>query len=150
MPIFGLFGSKDPLAVGTPAPDFEAKTESGETVKLSALGRPVALIFYPADETPRCTMQLCAFRDAWENLQAQGIQVFGVNPGAADSHRAFRQSQQLPFPLLVDEKKQIAKAYRCDGLIVQRTVYAIDAKGMIRMGERGVSSPGRVMDAFAG
>ncbi len=63
-------------------------------------GRNVVLVFYPADETPTCRQQLCEFRDQWPLVESRNTVVFGVNPGSAESHAAFRAKRSFPFPLL--------------------------------------------------
>jgi thioredoxin-dependent peroxiredoxin len=137
-----------PLPPGTPAPDFTAPDDAGATVSLSALrGRNVVLVFYPGDDTPGCTKQLCDFRDRWEGLRSQGILVYGVNPQSAAKHVRFRNKFSFPFPLLVDQGRAIAKLYRCDGLIVTRTVYLIGPDGVIRFAQRGMPSPSLVAQA---
>jgi thioredoxin-dependent peroxiredoxin len=140
--------SSDPLAVGTPAPDFSLPDESGRVVTLSALkGRNVVLVFYPGDDTPGCTRQLCEFRDRWDTLRERGIEVFGVNPQGAAAHARFRAKFQFPFPLLVDKGRQVAKLYQASGLIVKRTVYLIGPDGAIRFARRGMPKPSEVLAA---
>ncbi|HLI84776.1 MAG TPA: peroxiredoxin [Bryobacteraceae bacterium] len=142
--------SPEPLAVGTPAPDFALADESGRVVRLSALrGRNVVLVFYPGDETPGCTRQLCQFRDSWEDARARGVEVFGVNPQDAAKHARFRGKFQFPFALLVDKGRQVAKLYNANGLIVKRTVYLIGPDGTIRFGKRGMPAPSEVLAAAA-
>src|ERR1039457_1848403 len=81
----------DPLAVGGEAPEFSGADDSGRTVTLSALrGRHVVLGFYPGDDTPGCTKQLCQFRDDWSQATKRGVEVFGVNPQNARQHSNFR------------------------------------------------------------
>ena len=138
----------NPLAVGSPAPEFTAQTDAGETVRSASLrGRNVVLVFYPGDDTPGCTKQLCEFRDNWSALQAKGIAVYGVNPWSAEKHRHFREKFHFPFPLLVDKGQKIAAAYHADGLFIKRTVYLIGPDGMIRFAQRGMPKPFEVMKA---
>ena len=140
--------SSEPLPAGTPAPDFSLADDTGRVVKLSALrGRNVVLVFYPGDDTPGCTRQLCQFRDSWKDAQARGVEVFGVNPQSASKHARFRGKFQFPFPLLVDEGRQVAKLYNASGLIVKRTVYLIDPNGVIRFAQRGMPRPSEVLAA---
>jgi peroxiredoxin Q/BCP len=136
----------DPLPVGSPAPEFSLLDDAGGPVTLSALrGHYVALVFYPGDDTPGCTKQLCEFRDSWEAVRARGIQVFGVNPQNARSHARFREKFHLPFPLLVDEGRKVAALYQADGLIVKRTVYLIGPDGVIRLARRGMPKPAELL-----
>src|SRR5438105_9065412 len=116
-----------PLAVGTLAPDFSVPDQAGSRVTLSALrGKNVVVVFYPADDTSICTIQLCEFRDHLATVQARNAVVFGVNPARSGSHQKFREKYKLPFPLLIDEGQKIAKLYQADGWFVpKRTVYLI-------------------------
>ena len=138
----------DPLAVGAAAPDFSLPDESGSMVKLAGLrGKNVVLVFYPGDDTPGCTRQLCEFRDDWAGARSLGVEVFGVNPQNARSHTRFRKKYKLPFRLLVDEGRKVAGLYHADGLIVKRTVYLIGPDGKIRFAQRGMPSPAEVLGA---
>jgi peroxiredoxin Q/BCP len=139
-----LFSS--PLPVGAPAPDFSLPEESGRMVTLSALrGSGVVLVFYPGDDTPGCTKQLCEFRDAWGDAQARGMQIFGVNPQNARKHDQFRRKFGFPFPLLVDRGQKVGSLYHANGLIVKRTVYRIGPDGVIRFARRGYPAPAEVL-----
>ena len=138
----------DPLPVGAEAPDFSLADDSGRTVTLSALrGRYVVLVFYPGDDTPGCTKQLCQFRDEWSEAKARGVEVYGVNPQSAGKHAGFRKKFKLPFPLLVDAGQKMAQAYSAHGLIVKRTVYLIGRDGKILFSRRGMPSPAEVLAA---
>ena len=138
----------DPLEVGTPAPDFTLPDDAGHRITLSALkGKRVVLVFYPADDTPGCTKQLCEFRDDWADARAAGVEVFGVNPGSAKSHGKFRQKFKLPFPLLVDESQKVAQMYNAHGLMVKRTVYLVGKDGLVKFARRGAPSPDEVLKA---
>ncbi len=140
----------DPLPAGAPAPDFALPDESGHLVALSALrGRNVVLVFYPGDDTPGCTKQLCQFRDHWSQARARGVEVFGVNPQNALKHDKFRQKYHFQFPLLVDDGQKVAALYHANGLIVKRTVYVIGPDGKIRFGKRGMPDPAEVLAACA-
>jgi thioredoxin-dependent peroxiredoxin len=135
-----------PLLVGALAPNFTLSDDAGHTVSLESLrGKNVLLVFYPRDNTPGCTRQLCQLRDNWEKLRSKGVQVFGVNPQSADSHAGFREKQKLPFPLLVDKGQQVAALYHANGLVLKRTVYLIGADGKIRFAQRGAPSPDEIL-----
>jgi peroxiredoxin Q/BCP len=139
----------DPLPPGTPAPDFTLSDDAGNTVKLSELrGKSVVLVFYPGDDTPGCTRQLCEFRDSWQSVKARGVKVFGVNPGSAASHGKFRSKFDLPFPLLIDRGRKVATLYQANGIIVKRTVYLIGPDGVIRFARRGMPTPEEVLSAL--
>ena len=136
----------DPLPTGTPAPDFSLPDDSGRTVTLSALrGQSVVLVFYPGDDTPGCTQQLCEFRDSWDSAKSRKVAVFGVNPQSARSHTKFRDKFRFPFPILVDRGQKVAGLYHASGIIVKRTVYLLGPDGVIRFSRRGKPSPAEVL-----
>jgi peroxiredoxin Q/BCP len=140
-----------PLPANSPAPDFTLPDDAGRPVTLSALrGRSVVLVFYPGDDTPGCTKQLCEFRDSWEAVRARGIEIFGVNPQSARSHIRFREKYGLPFPLLVDQGRKVAALYHAGGPIVRRTVYLVGPDGVIRLARRGMPRPAELLAAALG
>jgi peroxiredoxin Q/BCP len=100
------------LKEGDKAPAFKATTSGGDTVALADFkGKTVVLYFYPKDDTPGCTKEACAFRDAYAAFQKQGAVVLGVSPDPVKSHDKFARKFNLPFPLLADEEHKIAEAY---------------------------------------
>jgi peroxiredoxin Q/BCP len=130
------------IAPGEPAPDFTATTHEGVTVHLADFRgkQQVVLVFYPGDDTPVCTRQLCELRDDWSALQSADTLVFGVNPASEVKHAQFAAKYRLPFPLLVDTGSRIAAEYGCSmlfGLLIRRTVYVIDRRGCVRFAQRG-------------
>jgi peroxiredoxin Q/BCP len=97
---------------GKPAPDFELKSDSGESIKLSDLrGKQVVLYFYPKDDTPGCTTQACGIRDAYSEFEQAGAVVLGVSPDNERSHVKFKEKYDLPFTLLADEEHRVAEEY---------------------------------------
>ena len=97
---------------GQTAPDFSANNQHGQAVTLSQFkGRPVVLYFYPKDDTPGCTREACAFRDAHAELQKAGAVVLGMSPDDSESHLKFQQKFSLNFDLLADHAHQIADSY---------------------------------------
>ena len=139
------------VKVGAKAPLFTLKDENGKEVKLETfLGKKnVVLIFYPGDNTPGCTKQLCAVRDDYTLFQEADVAVFGVNPQSAESHKKFSEKRDFPFPLLVDEEKRVLRLYGAKGiLLTKRTVYGIDKKGRVVFAERGMPSNETVLAAF--
>jgi peroxiredoxin Q/BCP len=141
----------DLIPLGNDAPDFTAKDQDGNVVTLSKLleTRSVVLVFYPADNTPTCTKQLCAVRDDWSKFQDKGATVLGINPASVSKHARFAQKHDFPFPVLSDEDSRIAKAYGASGtLFIQRSVYVIDRDGKVRLADRGVVSHDRIFAAL--
>ena len=113
-----------------PAPDFELLSDTGETVRLSALrGSPVVLYFYPKDDTPGCTAQACGIRDAYDRFREQGAVVLGISPDTEVSHRRFKEKYDLPFTLLADPEHAVAEQY---GVWVEKTSYGKRRMGIER------------------
>lgn len=118
------------LAVGNPAPSFEAKDQNGNIIKLSDFkGRKVILYFYPKDATPGCTAQACNLRDNYEALQKAGFTVLGVSSDSEKSHLKFIENQNLPFPLIADEDLKVHEAY---GTWVEKSMYGRKYMGTAR------------------
>ncbi|MCR9015593.1 thioredoxin-dependent thiol peroxidase [Aquiflexum gelatinilyticum] len=118
------------LAVGNPAPSFEAKDQNGNIIKLSDFkGRKVILYFYPKDATPGCTAQACNLRDNYEALQKAGFIVLGVSSDSEKSHLKFIEKQNLPFPLIADEDLKVHEAY---GTWVEKSMYGRKYMGTAR------------------
>lgn len=126
--------------VGDLAPDFSTNAVVGDqTIPVRLVdyhGRPVVLYFYPKDNTPGCTKEACAFRDGYNQLARWGIVVLGCSIDSADSHRAFAKKYGLPFPLLLDPERKIARSYGADNGIPilgldRRITYVIGKDGRI-------------------
>ncbi len=142
----------DWLEVGSKAPAFTLVSDSGKKTKLSNFkGQPVVLYFYPRDETPGCTKEACAFRDASKQLNDLGAVVLGVSPDDEASHSKFRDKFSLNFPLLADPDHSVAEAYGAwreknmygkKSMGVQRSTYIIDADGKIAKVWKKVSVDG--------
>lgn len=124
------------LQIGDPAPDFTLPDQDGQPVALKDLrGQRVVIYFYPKDDTPGCTMEACAFRDSYADLQALGAEVWGVSGDNAGSHQRFASRHNLPYPLLVDQNNQLRKAFGVPGvlgLLPGRVTYVIDGEGVVR------------------
>ena len=127
---------------GSVAPNFAAKDENGETVRLKDLrGQRVVLYFYPKDDTPGCTKEACSFRDAFADFKKRDIKVLGVSKDSEASHKKFAAKYKLPFTLLADPDHSIADAYGVYGekkfmgrtyLGVKRVTFLIDEKGKVK------------------
>ena len=129
------------LKQGDKAPDFAAKNQNGEDVRLSDYkGRKLVLYFYPKDNTSGCTAEACTLRDSHENLRSAGYEVLGVSPDSEKSHTGFISKYSLPFPLIADADKTVAQAYGVWGekkmcgrayFGIIRSTFLIDEKGVI-------------------
>lgn len=116
------------------APDFSLQGDNGEEFQLSDhVGKRVLLVFYPGDNTPVCTRQLCEYRDGIEAFAGLGVTVVGISSDDLDSHRAFRAKHDLPFVLLSDPDLKVAKLYGSKGVLgMKRSVFLVDEKGVVR------------------
>ena len=95
----------------------------------------MVLLFYPGDETPVCTRQMCSVRDNWDNYSDTGAEVVGISTNTVQSHKDFAAHHNLPLRLLADVDRKVADAYGAKSLIpgkVARSVFVIDGKGVIR------------------
>jgi thioredoxin-dependent peroxiredoxin len=129
------------VEVGSPAPTLRAVAHDGTTVDLAQLrGRPVVVYFYPKDETPGCTKEACAFRDAWERLAKRNVVLLGVSADSADSHRAFAAHYKLPFLLLSDADGRIAQAFGVPRVMTlsARQTFVIGPEGRVTHVHRSV------------
>jgi thioredoxin-dependent peroxiredoxin len=100
------------LQAGDPVPDFAMTADDGRVVSRDSLaGRRYVLYFYPEDATPGCTVQACGLRDAWSELAATEVEIFGVSPDSVASHGRFREKYGLPYRLLADEGHAAAEAF---------------------------------------
>jgi len=139
------------LNVGATAPDFTLVNADGTTVSLHDFAgkNPVVLVFYPGDQTPGCTKQLCAIRDDYSQFQEKNVQVFGINHADKASHKKFIEKEKYPFTLLVDENNVVAKQYGCEsGPAVKRTVYAIGIDGKILFAKQGMPDDAEILAAI--
>ena len=115
---------------GQKAPDFVLPSSDGRDIALADLrGKPVVLYFYPKDDTPGCTKEACAFRDARAQLTKAGAVVLGVSPDPVERHQKFKQKYDLNFPLLADPDHAVAEKYGAWG---EKTLYGKKSMGIIR------------------
>jgi peroxiredoxin Q/BCP len=120
----------DWLETGQKAPAFTLEADDGTKVKLSDLkGSPVVLYFYPADDTPGCTREACAFRDRSSELKKLGAKVFGISPDDVASHVKFKKKYTLNFPLLADPDHKVAEKF---GAWREKNMYGKKSMGIVR------------------
>jgi peroxiredoxin Q/BCP len=97
--------------------------------------KPVILFFYPKDDTPGCTKEVCAFRDSFEELSNLDAEVIGISSDSVESHKGFAERHKLPFTLLSDEGGKVRRLYGVPnsfGLFPGRVTYVIDREGVVR------------------
>lgn len=129
------------LKEGMKAPGFTLDDKDGNPVSLSDFrGRKVVVYFYPKDNTPGCTRQACAFKEAYDGFKADDIVVIGISKDSSNSHQKFAEKYELPFILLSDPNLTAIKeydvwkekkAYGKTSFGVVRTTYVIDEEGII-------------------
>lgn len=129
------------LKAGDKAPNFEAKDQDGNTIKLSDYsGKKLVLFFYPKASTPGCTAEACNLSDNYQAFVAKGYDVLGVSADSAKRQLNFKNKYEFPYPLLADEDKAVIEAYgvwgpkkfmgkEYDG--IHRTTFVIDENGII-------------------
>ena len=124
------------LKIGDKAPDFSLLDEQGRPVSLKDyLGKNVVVLyFYPKDFTSGCTTEACSFRDSYKPYREKGAVVIGVSLDSVESHKKFSEKYALPFAILSDNRKEVAKAYGVlgiGGLVAKRVTFIIDKDGTI-------------------
>ena len=126
------------LQVGDKAPDFAGDSDGTNISLADYKGKKnVVLYFYPGDFTLVCTREACGFRDIYEELKSADTEIIGVSTDSEESHKKFTAEYKLPFPLLADKEKKIAREYGATNLItdilgrVSRVTYVIDKHGKI-------------------
>jgi thioredoxin-dependent peroxiredoxin len=113
------------MNVGEKAPYFSLKDGDGKLWELSAhLGKVVVLLFYPGDDTPVCTKQLCSVRDNWTQYQESGAEVVGISTDSGSSHKSFADKYTLTLRLLSDEKGEVVSLYGAKSWIPGRSARA--------------------------
>lgn len=122
------------LSVGQEAPDFELQDDQGRQFRLrDHAGKWLLLVFYPGDDTPVCTRQLCEYRDGIEEFADLGVEVVGISGDDAESHRKFKAKRELPFTLLSDPDLAVAAQYGCRGMMgMKRGVFLLDSDQVCR------------------
>lgn len=123
------------MNINEKAPDFTLTDGDGNNWTLSDhTGKPVVLLFYPGDNTPVCTAQLCSVRDHWSEYQATGAEVVGISTDSVESHKGFAEKNELPLRLLSDPDRKVSEQYEMKSWLPGRSargVVVIDAGGKI-------------------
>ena len=142
------------LSIGQQAPAFEAMSTQGAVQLQDYLGsRPIVLIFYPKDETPICTKQLCSVRDSKALYAARDAVVLGINPGTLEEHRRFAEKHSYDFPLVSDTDERIRQLYDVGKMFLlgqQRIVYVIGRDGRIAYARKGNRPTPEIIAALEG
>jgi thioredoxin-dependent peroxiredoxin len=120
------------LEVGALAPDFRLPSTAGPIALSERLRNgPVLLVFYPGDDTPVCTRQLCDYRDHLDVFRNLDVQVIAINPQSEASHQKFADKHGLPFPLVSDPKGAVCRQYGAVNLL------GLTKRGLVLVGRDG-------------
>lgn len=123
------------LRAGDRAPEFEGTSSSGEPISLERFrGRPVVVYFFPKAGSYGCTRESMEFRDAYPTFVQNGIQVIGVSVNSVDEQRTFATDCSLPFPLVADSDREIARRFGVLGAFgfARRVTFLLDAEGRVQ------------------
>ncbi len=124
------------MNVGEKAPDFTLKDGDGNDWTLSDhAGEIVTLLFYPGDNTPVCTKQLCSLRDNWSDYQKTDSTIVGISTDSVESHKGFADKFELPIPLLADENGEVIEKYNVKSWVPgksARAVVVVNREGIVQ------------------
>ena len=123
------------MKIGDKIPEFSLLDQNGVKRSNKGLKNPLVLFFYPKDDTPGCTIEVCGFRDKYDLFKVLGAEVWGVSNGNAASHLAFANKNRLQYPLLCDTNDSLRKVFgvpKVMGMIDGRVTYIIDRKGTVQ------------------
>ena len=128
------------LRVGEKAPDFDVVSSAGKALQLSDFAgkKNIVLYFYPGDFTPICTKETCGMRDMYADLETKDTEVIGVSVDSNESHQKFAAKYEVPFALVSDAKRELAKSYGATSFLrdilgkTSRITFVIDKKGIIQ------------------
>ena len=126
-----------PIHIGDSCPDFTLPDSNGQALQISSLlGKKILILFfYPKDDTPGCTKEACAFRDAHTDFVEMGCEVLGISSDSESSHQEFQQKHNLPYTLLSDQQKKVRQLFGVPGnlfgLIPGRVTYVIGLDGKV-------------------
>jgi peroxiredoxin Q/BCP len=141
------------VSVGQPVPDFSTETTAGPFRLATSPAQVLVVYFYPKDNTPGCTTQGAAFRDAWPRLQAAGASVLGVSRDSLKSHAGFKAKMAFPFELAADPDETLCAAFDVMKMKnmygkqvrgIERSTFVIGPDRRLLREWRGVKVPGHV------
>lgn len=145
-------------AIGLAVPDFSLPSTGGEFTLSAYRGKTIALYFYPKDSTPGCTTQAQQFRDLYAQFVSAGVMVIGVSRDSLKSHINFKANLGLPFELISDSESTLCRLfdvikvkmmYGKKVLGIERSVFLIDPKGVLRQEWRGIKADGGATTVLA-
>tara|TARA_Y100001968_G_scaffold164649_1_gene150692 strand:+ start:1185 stop:1634 length:450 start_codon:yes stop_codon:yes gene_type:complete len=140
------------LKIGDQIPSFSLKDQNGKIRTSYKSNKPLVLFFYPKDDTPGCTIEVCGFRDKYDLFQILGADVWGISNGNAQSHLKFANKNKLQYPLLCDQNNILRKQFgvpKTLGFLEGRVTYIINTKGIIiHIFEDLLNGPAHIKEAI--
>jgi len=127
------------LKVGQHIPQFALPDQDGKLFSSNEIvgKKPFVIFFYPKDYTPGCTLEVCSFRDSYEEFTELGAQVIGISTDSENTHRRFASKYRLPFKLLADKHKEVRGLFKVENklfnLLPGRETYLVSREGVILM-----------------
>ena len=140
------------LNVGDKIPSFSLKDQNGNIRTSDKFNKPLVLFFYPKDDTPGCTIEVCGFRDKYDLFKILGAEVWGISNGNSQSHLEFATKNKLQYPLLCDTNNTLRKKFGVPkklGFIEGRVTYIMDSTGkIIHIFEDLLNGPAHIKEAI--
>lgn len=144
-----------PIKVGDQAPLFSLKNQAGKNISLKNYRRQknVLLIFYPGDNTPGCTKQLCDIKNDFSQFTKYDVEIFGINQADKNSHKNFINDYKFPFDLLIDTDRKVSRQYKALKFMfghesIKRSVVLIDKNGRIIFLKRGMPNNQEILKSL--
>ena len=140
------------LKIGDSIPSFSLKDHNGNIRSSNKLNKSLVLFFYPKDDTPGCTIEVCGFRDKYDLFKILGAEVWGISNGNTQSHLEFANKNKLQYPLLCDKENVLRKQFGVPkklGFIEGRVTYIVNSKGIIKhIFEDLLNGPAHIKEAI--
>jgi peroxiredoxin Q/BCP len=134
------------MNINDKAPEFSVQDENEKDISLKSLrGKTVVLYFYPRADTPGCTVEACAFRDTYKQMQKTGAVLLGISPDTSKAQKKFQDKFSLPFSLLADADKKVANAF---GVVQEKNMYGKKVMGIVRT-TFVIGSDGKIQHIFS-
>lgn len=146
------------IAIDHAVPDFSALATGGEFTLSALKGKKVVLYFYPKDNTPGCTTESLAFRDAYPEFRKAGAEIIGISRDSLRSHENFQRKLELPFALVSDVDEAVSQLFNIIKMKkmygkpvrgIERSTFLLDAQHVLRREWRGVKVPNHVDEVLA-
>lgn len=134
------------LKVGQVIPQFTLPDQDGKLFNSNDIvgKKPFVIFFYPKDYTPGCTLEVCSFRDSYEEFTELGATVIGISSDSENTHRRFASKYKLPFKLLADRQKKVQSLFKVESMLFNllpgRETYVVSKEGVILMAFNSINA----------